>query len=69
MGPKQSQYPNYTKYYFELRREGLPFNPQFDASKIPDFAPPAPASGGTNAAQMAEDQAVRVSYMSILIKY
>lgn len=50
---RQQQFPAFTKYYHQLRREGLPFNPQFDASKVPEFAPPA-ASGAS--AQEAEDE-------------
>ena len=52
-----NQYPAFTKYYYELRREGLPFNQQFDASKLPDFAPPVGGGGaGPSSAQEMEDE-------------
>jgi hypothetical protein len=39
--PRQSQYPAFVKYYFDLRREGLPFSPEPETSRVPIFTPGA----------------------------
>jgi hypothetical protein len=38
--PKSKMYPNFAKVYHELRKEGLPFRPQYDESRVPVFTPP-----------------------------
>lgn len=54
---RQSQFPAFSKYYYDLRREGLPFNQNFDASQLPDFSPPVgSANAGPSAAQEMEDE-------------
>ncbi len=62
---KQQQFPAFTKYYVELRKEGLHFNPQFDASKMPDFAPPSD-SGTSTGNQQAEDEALAAALAASL---
>jgi hypothetical protein len=38
--PKSKRYPNFAKIYHELRKEGLPFRPQYDENRVPVFTPP-----------------------------
>jgi hypothetical protein len=38
--PRSKQYPNFSKTYHELRKEGLPFKTQYDESRVPVFTPP-----------------------------
>lgn len=38
--PRSKVYPNFAKTYHELRKEGLPFRPQYDESRVPVFTPP-----------------------------
>lgn len=37
--PRSRQYPNISKLYHELKRDGLPFKAQYDESKVPIFTP------------------------------
>lgn len=47
----------FSKYYQDLRREGLPFNQNFDRSQLTDFSPPAGSTNaGPSAAQEMEDE-------------
>ena len=43
--PKQKQFPNIVKAYHTLRKEGLPFKPQYDASRVPIFTPSGVSDG------------------------
>ena len=38
--PRSATYPNIPKLYHTLRKEGLPFRPQYDATRVPIFTPP-----------------------------
>jgi hypothetical protein len=38
--PRSKSFPNFAKTYHELRKEGLPFRPQYDESRVPVFTPP-----------------------------
>jgi hypothetical protein len=39
--PQSSRMPLFAQTYHELRRDGLPFRRQYDASKVPVLTPPA----------------------------
>ncbi len=43
--PKQKQFPNIVKAYHTLRKEGLPFKPQYDSSRVPIFTPSVISNG------------------------
>eukprot|EP00604_Paraphysomonas_vestita_P002088 CAMPEP_0174819594 /NCGR_PEP_ID=MMETSP1107-20130205/2929_1 /TAXON_ID=36770 /ORGANISM="Paraphysomonas vestita, Strain GFlagA" /LENGTH=613 /DNA_ID=CAMNT_0016033393 /DNA_START=441 /DNA_END=2282 /DNA_ORIENTATION=+ len=38
--PRSKTYPNISKTYHELRKEGLPFRAQYDENRVPIFSPP-----------------------------
>lgn len=47
--PRQKQFPAFVKYYFELKKEGFPFSPQFDEGRVPIFTPASTTQTATEA--------------------